>query len=132
MAGKPSPLLIASAILYFAAAVVLLFLPEELLGWLGAGGSSLDPALLQVLAAAVFGFAMLNWTSRYTQIGGIYGRPLAIANLSHAAIAAISLARVAFRGSPSPALWAGLALYTVLAVAFGAKLFGPPPSPTAG
>lgn len=128
MEERPSPLLVAAAILYFAAALPLLFAPEELLGWLGGAGSSVDPALLQVLAGAVFGFAILDWMSRYTKIGGIYGRPLVLANFIHAAIAALSLARASFGGSASPALWVGLALYAVLAAAFGAKLFLAPRS----
>jgi hypothetical protein len=126
MDERPSPLLVAAAILYFAAALPLLFAPEELLGWLGGAGSAIDPVLLQVLSAALFGFALLDWMSRYTKIGGIYGRPLVLANFAHAAVAVLSLARVALRGSPSPVLWAGLALYAGLAVAFGARLFVAP------
>lgn len=125
---RPSPLLVTAAAVYFAAAVLLLFLPEEILGWLGTSASApgspgLHPALLQVLAASLFGFAMLDWMSRFTVIGGIYGRPLVIANFAHAVIAALSIGRVALAGPATPALWVALALYAALAVAFGAKLF---------
>lgn len=124
---RPSPLLVTAAALHFTAAVLLLFLPQEILGWLGAGGaagsSPLHPALLQVLAAALLGFAMLDWMNRFTRIGGIYGRPVVLANFAHAAVAALSLGRAALDGPAAPALWASLAVYAALAVAFGSKLF---------
>lgn len=123
MNDRPNPLLLGSAVLYFAAALPLLFAPEELLRYAGAAPSTLDTALLQVIGSAIFGFAMLNWMNRYGVVGGIYGRPVVLANFTHAATAALLLGHIATRAPFSAPLTAVLAVYGVLALAFGAKLF---------
>ncbi len=122
MNDRPNPLLLGSAVLYFAAALPLLFAPDELLSYAGAAPSALDSVLLQVIGSAIFGFAMLNWMNRFGPIGGIYGRPVVIANFSHAAIAALSLGHIALRSAFSAPLAVVLAAYGVLAAAFGFKL----------
>jgi hypothetical protein len=86
----------------------------------------LDAALLQVVGSAVFGFSMLNWMSRYTRIGGIYGRPLVIANLAHAASAALLLGKAAGRVGFPVAVMVPLGIYALLAVGFGIALFSGP------
>ncbi len=123
MDPRPNLLLVVSAILYGAGALPLLFAPDELLAFAGAPPSALDAALLQVLGSALFGFAMLNWISRYSRIEGIFGRPLLIANLAHTASAALLLGHVAIRAPFSAPLAGALVFYTVLAVAFGLRLF---------
>jgi hypothetical protein len=61
-------------------------------------------------------------------IGGLFGRPVVIANFTHAATAALLLGHIAFRSPFSAPLTAILAVYGVLALAFGAKLFIAPKS----
>ena len=126
MSDRPNPLLWASAALYFAASLPLLFAPDELLRYAGAAPSTLDTALLQVIGSALFGFAMLNWMSRYGVFGGIYGRPVVMANFTHTATAALLLGKIAIRVPFSPQLVAAVVLYGILAVAFGYKLFTAP------
>lgn len=126
MGQRPSLLLLASAIVYFAAALPLLFAPEETLAFAGAPASTLDAALLQVVGSAVFGFAMLNWMSRYSRIGGIFGRPVVAANLAHAGSAALLLGKVAKRAAFPPLLLAVVAVYAALAFAFAFKFFVQP------
>ena len=126
MNERPNLLLTASAAVYFAAAVPLLFAPDELLAFAGEPASGLDAALLQVVGSAFFGFSMLNWMSRYTRTGGIYGRPLVIANLTHAASAALLLGKAASREGFPVAVMVPLGIYALLAVGFGAALFSSP------
>jgi len=122
--NRPNPLLIAAAAVYLAAALPLLFAPGEILrAATGGAPSVLDTALLQLVAAALFGFAMLNWFQRTTVTGGIYGRPIVAANLSHAMIAAFSLAHFAKAGTLPGLLFVPLGLYTVLALGFGWAFF---------
>jgi hypothetical protein len=128
MKERPNLLLTASALIYFAAAVPLLFAPDELLAFAGAPPSRLDAALLQVVGCAVFGFAMLDWMSRYTRTGGIYGRPLVIANLAHTSSAALLLGKAASRAGFPVAVLVPLGIYAVLAVGFWLALFLPPAS----
>jgi hypothetical protein len=136
MNERPNLLLTASALIYFAAAVPLLFAPDEMLALAGAPPSALGAGLLQVVGCAVFGFSMLNWMSRYTRIGGIYGRPLVIANLTHLSSAALLLGKAASRAGFPGAVLAPLGIYAVLAVLFWLALFlspvpTPPPPPSA-
>lgn len=124
MDNKPNPLLVGSAALYFLAGVAALFVPQELLSYGGAVPGDLNVSLLQAVGAAFLGFAMLNWLSRYSRIGGIYGRPIVVANFAHAFAAAALLVKAVPRGNGSPLAWAALGIYGVLAVLFGIKFFG--------
>ncbi len=125
--GRLNPLLVVSSLLYFVAAVPLLFAADELLAAAGVAATPLDSALLQVLAAALFGFSMLNWFQRFTLTGGIYGRPVVVANFCHTAMAALALAHFVRQflpaGNASPVLLAAAAVYGALAVAFGWAFF---------
>jgi hypothetical protein len=129
MQQRPTLLLVASAALYAAAAIPLLFAPAELLRLGGAEQTPLVFGLLQVLGSALFGFAMLNWMQRFSRIDGIFGRPLVVANLAHAGSAALLLAKAAVSAAPSPLLLAALGAYAVLGVAFGRQMFAAPAAP---
>jgi len=131
MGQRPNLLLLGSAIVYFAAALPLLFAPQATLAFAGVAASTLDMALLQVLGAAVFGFAMLNWLNRYSRIGGIFGRPVVAANLAHAGSAALLLGKVAKSAAFPPLLVTVLAVYAVMAIAFAIKFFVQPTGPAA-
>ena len=128
---RPNILVTATAIVFFAVSVVLIFAADEVLAVAraqGASGTRLELALLQLFGAAVFGHAMLNWMHRYSRIGGILGRPLVMANFSHAMVAALMMLHLSrAAGWPIAALIAA-AGYGVIAAAFGAKLFSATPS----
>ena len=119
---RPNLLLTGSAVLYLLSSIALLFAAEELLRLALGTASELDVALLQLIGAGLFGFAMLNWLSRFSLLGGIYGRPLLVANLAHTATAALMLGHLIER-PVSPWLAAAALAYAALGVAFGAKLF---------
>ena len=121
---KPNPLLVFSAVLYFLAGAAALFAPQELLSYAGAVPVDLNVSLLQAVGAAFLGFGMLNWLSRYSLVGGIYGRPVVAANFAHAFAAAALLVKAVPRGNGSPLTWVALGIYGVLAVLFGIKFFG--------
>jgi hypothetical protein len=59
-------------------------------------------------------------------VGGILGRPLLLANLSHSATAFLLLVRPAAANPGQPALVLPAAAYLALAVAFGSRLFVAP------
>ena len=126
MSERSNLLLTLSALIYFAAAIPLLFAPDEMLAFAGAPPSRLDAGLLQLVGSAVFGFSMLNWMSRYTRIGGIYGRPLVVANLAHSASAALLLGKAAGRVGFPAGVVVPLGIYAVLAVGFGIAMFSRP------
>lgn len=113
------------AVVYGVSGMGCLFLPQEMLTYLGLGSS--DPLLvvmLQVLGAAYLGFGMLNWMVKGSKIGGIYNRPVIVANLMHLSVVAITLVKAFsdFQEQQSVlALFTGF--YIILALLFGYLLF---------
>ena len=126
MKSGPNGLLSLSAATYFAAAIPLLFAPEETSALLGGSVAAGQIAILQVLGSALLGFALLNWSNRYSQLGGIYGRPLVLANLAHAMTAFLLLVRAAARDPGFLPVALPTAVYLLLALAFASRLFVAP------
>ena len=115
-----------SALIMGIAGVTLLFLPNEILTYLNSTTQTfLDPLIIQILGALYFAFAMVNWTAKANLIGGIYGRPIAIGNLTHFVIGALVL----LKGYSKNQLMIILALtgvYVVFAVLFAIVFFTHP------
>ena len=117
-------LLTVTALLLGLAGLVALFVPEVLLGATATvPPNSLLSALLQVLGALYFGFALVNWTARDSAFGGIYGRPIGLGNFTHFTIGALTLLKVAASGSATPLVLGALLVYAALAAVFGWLLF---------
>ncbi len=117
----------SSALLLAFSGLALTFFPDELAESLGLPDS--DPAMLliQVIGAMYFGFAMLNWMSRRSLIGGIYNRPIAIANMTHFMMVGIALTKLMSKKSALPqAFWLITFVYIVYALIFGWLLFRTP------
>lgn len=111
-----------SALCQAAAGVLLLFAPDEM-------GRALPPAtgnpvLLQALAAALLGFAAMNWIARTSALGGIYGKAVVTANQTHLTIGAIVLLKAGLQdGNPAPAFWLVTGLYVAGAAYFNYLTF---------
>ena len=108
---------------------MLLFAPDIVLPALIPGFPRAAAWLGQLLGAAWLGIAALNWLQRAAMLGGIYGRPIVLANLVLYFISALSLLRSLLGGGGPPALWLALALTGVLAAAYGALLLRGPFDP---
>lgn len=74
--------------------LVLLFAPDELLPRAIPAFPAAASWIGQLIAAGWLGLAALNWTSRSTLLGGIYGRPVVLANAAFYFIGATTLVRV--------------------------------------
>lgn len=73
------------------------------------------------------GFAALNWMARGSLIGGIYNRPIAVANFLHFLVGGLALGKGAGTAAAPPTLVWGLAGgYALFATAFGLLLFRHP------
>ncbi|QAY76066.1 hypothetical protein [Sphingosinicella sp. BN140058] len=123
----------ASALLLFACGGLALFAPQEIAAMLGAPGSGSLALAIQLLGAALLGFAILDWMSRRNRIGGIYARPIGLANLLLFTASGLTLLRQARDGTSSPAEWGMAALCLLLAAAFAWLVFAsdplaPPPA----
>jgi hypothetical protein len=102
------------------------FLPDMVLGRLGATESPLLLILVQVTGALYLGFAAVDWMARDNLIGGIYSRPVAIGNLMHFLVAGLAMIKV-LAGTPgNPGLWILTLVYSLLAAGFGTILFRHP------
>lgn len=119
-------LMTLSAILLGGVGIVLTFAPQEVLAYFEATPvSALAGLILQVLGALYFAFAMVNWTSKSNLIGGIYGRPIAIGNLTHFVVGALALVKGYFAFNLPVVLVAAI-VYAILAVSFTIVFFTHP------
>jgi hypothetical protein len=119
-------LMTLSAIVMGVGGIVLSFLPHEVLGYLNATiVTNLDALILQILGALYFGFAMINWTAKANLIGGIYGRPVAVGNLTHFTIGALALTKGYFSSLELIVLTLSI-IYSVFAIIFALVFFRHP------
>lgn len=117
-------LMASSALVMGAAGVAGTFLPQELLAALHLPASGVLPLIIQLHAALLLAFAMVNWMAKESAIGGIYNRPLAVGNLTHFAVGGITLAKFIVRDG-APAFVIGAAVfYVAFAIGFGVLVFG--------
>jgi hypothetical protein len=108
-----------SAIVLGAPALLLLFGADDLLPALISGFAGRDAWIGQLAASGWFAVAMLNWLSRNTVIGGIYGRPLVLTNLTVYVVIATTLWDAAPSSTVPAAMFAASAAAAVMAAAYG-------------
>jgi|GraSoiStandDraft_4_1057263.scaffolds.fasta_scaffold64160_4 hypothetical protein len=117
-----------SAALTAALGVAASFAPQEILQHARVQADPFPVAVIQLAGALYLGFAVLNWSAKGSMLGGIYGRPIGLANFGHFAIGAIVLVKLFLAGHADAGLVAGAAAYSIFAAWFGYVLFGPGPS----
>lgn len=86
----------ASAFVLGLSGILSQFLPTGILNALEVEANSINELSLQLLGALYIGFAILNWMAKDNIIGGVYSRPVSVANLTHFAIGAITLTKLNF------------------------------------
>ncbi len=101
------------------------FVPHELLDFLDSPPATAAVLSVQLLGAAWLALAMLDWVSRGTVIGGIYGRPLVVTNLTCFGISTIVVAKLVLQ-APNATLALLLCAFALPAAGFGWYLFNPP------
>ena len=117
MAGSAGKLLLtASAAFLLALGFALNFAPKEMAAVVGSEGGSQLP--WELLAGALIGLGLMNGMSRSRPFGGVYGRPLGLANVLLFVVGAFALGRAATGAEAPPSLWVLFVVYAVLAVAF--------------
>ena len=99
-------LMTLSAAFMAALGIAATFLPQEIAARYGAAPTAVPATLLIQIAGALYlAFAILNWTVRHSPIGGIYNRPVALANVVHFTVAAITLLKAALSHSATNQFW---------------------------
>jgi hypothetical protein len=117
----------ASALFLILIGLALLFAADELLPRLTPGFPRDASWLGQLIAAAWLALGALNWLSRAALLGGIYGRPVVLANAALYFISAMVLLRAAGgAGARSVWLWAFGAVTFLGASVYGWLLFRGP------
>ena len=84
---RANPLLAAVAVTYGIVGLSLTFAADEVLGRMGIASSPEVTWMAQMLGAALFALAFLNWFLRFTAMGGIQGRALLVTNMSFLVVA---------------------------------------------
>ena len=123
------PLMTLNAIILALIGISLIFLPKEILDYFELSASDTLELLMQITGSLYFAFAILNWMSKGSIIGGIYGRPIAIANLTHFVIAGLSLIKgIMANTGLSYVIWSIAIVYSIFAILFGIVAFKHPVS----
>ncbi|MEJ6788082.1 hypothetical protein BrevBR_00910 [Brevundimonas sp. BR2-1] len=120
-----SRLILSIAGLTFAiCGLASLFASDELASLSSTSPSSALAPALQIIGGALLGFALLNWFNRRSRVGGIYGRPIGLANLMFSGVLAITVGRAALQGAlpVQASLLAGI--FGAITLAFGWLAFG--------
>jgi hypothetical protein len=120
--GPVSAAVAVSALCFALVGVSLLFAADEVGGALGPAGGSRP--LLQLLGAALLGFAAMNWIARGSILGGIYGRAVVAGNQTHLTIGAILLVKHGVEAGGSAAYWTLAGVYVLAAALFVYLFFG--------
>jgi hypothetical protein len=115
-------IMVASSVCLAIAGITCLFLPSETMALLGMPANNY--LIVQILGALYLGFAAANWTARGSMIGGIYARPISVANFFHFIVGASILAKEISNGYLNAAYIAVTLAYLVFAILFTLLLFG--------
>jgi len=119
--------MIATALFCGVLGILCLFLPQEMAAYFQLEINSASALLFKLLSALYLGFAILNWMGKANLIGGIYSRPVAIANFTHFLIGTISLSKLLSDVQIHFALVLSLTIiYAVFALIFGYIFFNNP------
>jgi hypothetical protein len=89
-------LMTSSSLTLAVAGIFTLFAPDVLLSALGVAVTAQLAVLVQLLGALYFSFALMNWTAKDSAIGGIYARPVSLANFSHFFVGTLLLVKYLF------------------------------------
>ena len=117
-------LMTATSLVLALAGILTLFIPESLLALLGVPSTEPLALLVQLLGSLYFSLAILDWTAKDSRIGGIYARPISLANFAHFFIGAMVLLKYQLSHASPVTLWGVLVLYVVFAGLFAWLVFG--------
>lgn len=114
-------LMLATSIYLALAGIGLTFLPQEIGEFFATDINRILILVFQILGALYLGFAMMNWMSKNSMIGGIYNRPLVFGNLLHFLVSTFALIKIVgeFSGNSFIALMIITVLYSIFTICFG-------------
>lgn len=117
----------ASSLVLGATGILFTFAPDLALQRLNIEVNSMSILLGQIIGALYFGYSMLNWMTKESLMGGIYNRPIGIANFTHFLIAGLAIIKLLLTNNEVPlALWVAGGVYLVFGILFSIILFSHP------
>ncbi|WP_299440342.1 hypothetical protein [uncultured Aquimarina sp.] len=120
----------SSSIFLAGIGILFSFLPNEVMEYLNVESNTIVILFFNILSALYLGFAILNWMAKGTLIGGIYNKPIAIGNLMHFGVGAITLVKVVSNIQTHKEIIISLTvIYAIFAILF-ANVFRTNPSKT--
>ena len=111
-------LMTSSSLLLGLAGIFALFAPDVLLAMFSAPLADPLSVLIQLMGALYFSMAMMNWIAKDSAIGGIYARPVSLANFVHFFIGTLLLAKYVLSNGFNVSILLMLALYAIFASLF--------------
>ena len=111
-------LMTTSSLLLGVAGIFALFAPDVLLVMVGVPMANPLSVLIQLLGALYFSMALMNWTAKDSAIGGIYARPVSLANFAHFFAGTLLLIRYQLSNEFNLFILVTLTLYAILASLF--------------
>ena len=122
----PRLLMTASALVLAVLGLPCVFAPDAVLVTLTDATVSGVEILVQLTGALYMGFAALNWMSKGSLMGGIYGRPVAIGNLLHFVTGGFALVKYVSATDASLLAWLAAIGYALFALGFAWVAFRNP------
>lgn len=116
----------ASALTVGLAGIFLLFIPDVLLPRVVPAFPPAAAWLGQLIGAGWLGLATLNWRTQNLLIGGVYGRPVVMANAGFYFISTMVLGKAISRTHPAMLLVVVFAVCAIFAIAYGWLLYRGP------
>ena len=111
-------LMTSSALILGLAGVFALFAPDALLYTQGSAPTGIASVLVQLMGALYFSFALMNWTAKDSLIGGIYARPVSLANFGHFFAGALLLLKYQLSNEMNLYILAALIVYSIYMACF--------------
>ena len=123
---RTSWLMTSSAAVLAVIGIALSYLPRECLTSAGVDASPRVVVLAQLTGAMALAWAILDWMARRQRIGGIYNRPLALANWLHFLMGSFALVKMTTPAGFGALEVALVVPYAVLAIWWGVAVFTSP------
>ncbi|MTI19852.1 hypothetical protein E1176_02335 [Fulvivirga sp. RKSG066] len=105
--------------------VAISFLPQEIFSFYNEAPSTIGVLAIKLLGIALIALASVNWLSKDRLIGGIYNRPVALANAMHYSVGSVILLKTMALNSSTPLIVLSI-IYGVFGVAFFKIMFTTP------
>lgn len=121
-------LMVSSAAFNAVLGIIFSFFPQEVIAHFGETAGPVTIRTLQVLGAFYVAMALMNYTGKKAVIGGIYNRPVQMANTTYCSITAITLVKYMADQSfhITPVIMVVSLTYLLLAGSFLKLLFSSP------